>query len=903
VLWYALDGTEVASALGVDAASGLNTERAAALLAAHGPNALPEEKPKPGWLRFIDQYRTYMQLILIGAAIVSAAVGEWNTAILLIALTLLNAVVGLRQEGKAESAMNALKSMMKITARVRRSGTELAIPAEEVVVGDVVLLAAGDEVPADGRIIAATALQIDESALTGESVPAQKEATTLAGSDLGPGDQVNMAFMNTPVTHGSGVIIVTATAAESEMGKISGMLSATEAEQSPLTKELNTLTVWIVAAAGVTMVVMFILGRARNEAWDVLFVAAVSLAIAAIPEALPTVTQVILSLGSVDLAKRNALVKELPAVETLGFTSAINSDKTGTLTLNQMTAVEVLDPTDRYTITGSGYGLEGRVEHPLGTTDTIEDAIAPFLVANDATLVDGEVVGDPTEGALLVLGAKAGVDIERTREELPRVATLPFDPTYKLMATFHLVDVDGRPVVRCFVKGAAPAVMERATTALSAGSSIPWDEDLEARAQANVERMAGAGQRVMAAAQRDIDPVRFEPEGDLLTHVQELQMTALVGMVDPARAESKAAVAEAQAAHIRVRMITGDDVTTGAAIAKQVGIGGEAILGADFAAMPESERLDRIDDIGVLGRVAPEHKVLLVDTLKAKGEVVAMTGDGVNDAPAIKAADIGIAMGSGTEVAKSAARMILSDDNFATIVYAVEQGRKIFDNLTKYIRFVLVLLVVFVLTFLGASLFNIAAGAPFNPAQVLWIHFFVNAAFGFALGFDLETPGLMDRVPKPRGESVLTPRMMVTVGSAGLVITIGLLTMIELGTEHFHSEAVGNSIAFTTFALCLVVAALECRSETGTILTTATFDSKQMNRALIIEVILAVLVTQMDALRRLLDTTDLNVREFGWALVPAIGLFIVWELGKLLARRYVDMPSSALDASSGVART
>ena len=886
VLWYALDGSEVASALGVDAATGLSAERASALLAAHGPNALPEEKSKPSWLRFIDQYRTYMQLILIGAAIVSAAVGEWNTAILLIALTLLNAVVGLRQEGKAESAMNALKSMMKITARVRRSGSELEVPAEEVVVGDVVLLAAGDEVPADGRIIAATALQIDESALTGESVPAQKQASTLSGRDLGPGDQVNMAFMNTPVTHGSGVMIVTATAAESEMGKISGMLSATEAEQSPLTKELNTLTLWIVAAAGLTMVVMFILGRARHEAWDVLFVAAISLAIAAIPEALPTVTQVILSLGSVELAKRNALVKELPAVETLGFTSAINTDKTGTLTLNQMTAVEVLDSADRYTITGSGYSLEGHVEHVAGKSDTIEEAILPFLIANDATLVQGEVVGDPTEGALLVLGHKAGVDIESTREELPRLATLPFDPTYKLMATFHQIDLDGRPVVRCFVKGAAPAVMERATTALSAGISIPWDGDLAGRAQANVERMAGAGQRVMAAAQRDLDLVDFDSESDLLAHIQHLQMTALVGMVDPPRAESKAAVAEAQAAHIRVRMITGDDVTTGAAIAEQVGIGGEAILGADFAAMSATERLDRIDDIGVIGRVAPEHKVLLVKTLKAKGDVVAMTGDGVNDAPAIKAADIGIAMGSGTEVAKNAGRMILSDDNFATIVYAVEQGRKIFDNLTKYIRFVLVLLVVFVLTFLGASLFNIAAGAPFNPAQVLWIHFFVNAVFGFALGFDLETPGLMDRVPKPRGESVLTPRMMVTVGAAGLVITIGLLTMIELGTKHFHSESVGNSMAFTTFALCLVVAALECRFETGSILTTATFDSKQMNRAIIAEVILAVLTTQMDALRRLLDTTDLNVREFGWALVPVVGLFVLWELGKFLARRH-----------------
>ena len=364
-----------------------------------------------------------------------------------------------------------------------------------------------------------------------------------------------------------------------------------------------------------------------------------------------------------------------------------------------------------------------------------------------------------------------------------------------------------------------------------------------------------------------------------------LQVTSLVGMVDPPRDESRAAVASAQAAHIRVRMVTGDDVTTGAAIAKQVGIGGEAILGADFAALPESERLARIDDIGVVGRVAPEHKVLLADTLKKKGYVVAMTGDGVNDAPAIKAADIGIAMGTGTEVAKNAGRMILSDDNFATIVFAVEQGRKIYDNLTKYIRFVLVLLVVFVLTFLGATLFNIAAGEPFTPAQVLWVHFFVNAPFGFALGFDKESPGLMTLRPRPRGQPVLTRSVMITVGLAGLAITIGLLSLIELGQHHFGSVHTGQTIAFTSFALCLIVAAVECRSETGTALTPATFDSKQMNWAMLGEFLLAVLVTQMDVFHRLLGTTELNLREFGWALVPAIALLALWELGKLIARR------------------
>jgi P-type Ca2+ transporter type 2C len=884
--WYARTPEQVASQFGVSPAVGLTKARAAELLAANGPNALLEEKPKPGWRRFLEQYRSYMQVILIAAAAVSLVIKEWSTGVLLILLTILNAVVGLRQEGKAESAMNALKSMMKATARVRRDSAEAQIPAEQVVMGDVVLIAAGDEVPADGRIIEASALQIDESALTGESVPAAKDASTLSGDRLGPGDQANMAFMNTPVTHGSGVMIVTGTGAATELGKISGMLASTATEQSPLTREMNRLTLWIAAAAGLTMVVMFALGRARGEAWDELFTAAVSLAIAAIPEALPTVAQTILSLGGVDLAHRHAIVKDLPSVETLGFTSAINSDKTGTLTLNQMTAVEVVDPTDRYTISGTGYGLEGKVHHAAGSSDTVDEAILPYVMASDAKLVDGKVVGDPTEGALLVLGHKAGLDIDATRDHLPRLATLPFDPTYKLMATFHsATDPVGRPVVRCFVKGAAPAVLARAATALSKGAAIPWNADLANKARAHMERMEADGRRVMAAATRDLDPASFNPEGDLLSYVAGLQMTSLVGMVDPPRQESKLAVASAQDAHIRVRMVTGDDVTTGAAIAQQLGIDGEAILGADFAALTERERLARIDSIGVVGRVAPEHKVLLADTLKKKGDVVAMTGDGVNDAPAIKAADIGIAMGTGTEVAKNAGRMILSDDNFATIVFAVEQGRKIYDNLTKYIRFVLVLLVAFVLTFLGASLFNIASGEPFNPAQVLWIHFVVNAPFGFALGFDRETSGLMRLHPRRRGQSVLSTGTVVTVALAGLAITIGLLTVGKLAGSHFGNVGVGNTIAFAAFALCLIVAAVECRSETGTALTTATFDSKQMNWAMFGEFVLAVLVTQMDVFRRLLGTTQLNLRQFAWAVIPAVALLLLWELGKLVARR------------------
>ena len=884
--WYSMPAEQLTARLGVDPAVGLSSQRAAELLEQHGPNALPVEHAIPGWKRFIHEYRSYMQMILVGAAIVSLAIKEWSTGVLLILITVLNAVVGLRQEGKAESAMNALKAMVKATARVRRDGSEAQIPAEEVVVGDVVLLAAGDDVPADGRIIEASSLQIDESALTGESVPASKGVDTPEGKDLAPGEQTDMAFMHTPVTHGSAVMIVTATGSDTEVGKIAGMLASTAREQTPLTRQLNTLTLWIAGAAGITMVIMFVLGAQRGQSSTVVFTTAVALAIAAIPEAMPTVLQVVMSVGAGNLARHGAVLKDLASVETLGSTSAINSDKTGTLTMNQMTAIEVIDPTDRYTISGSGYEVEGKVHHTAGSSDTIDDAILPYVIASDAKLVDGKVVGDPTEGALLVLAHKAGLDLEGTRERYPRVATLPFDPTYKLMAAFtNTSDATGKDVVRCYVKGAAPAVMSHASSALSAGTSITWDDDLRTRAQANVQRMEEDGLRVMAAGFRDVEPASFDPHGDLLAYVDGLEMTSLVGMVDPPRAESKQSVQDAQKAHIRVRMVTGDDVITGAAIAKQLGIDGAAILGAEFAALEESERLARIDRIGVVGRVAPEHKVLLVDTLKKKGEVVAMTGDGVNDAPSIKAAHIGIAMGSGTEVAKNAGRMILTDDDFATIVQAVGEGRKLYDNLSKYVRFVMISLVAFVLTFLGATLLNIAAGQPFTPPQVLYIHFFVSAPFGIALGLDRATPGLMRLRPRPSTESIMTTGVKLTSGLVGLYIAICLDALIYFGKQHYHSTVIGSSIALSAFALMLIVAAYESRSSSLSVLARETFDNPRMNWTAAAEIALAVMITQMDLFNRLLKTTPLKVGQFGLALASAVLLLVLWEIGKLIARK------------------
>ena len=883
--WFALSAADVSQTLGVDPGAGLSAAKAAELLAKNGPNALAAETPAPGWTRFVAQYKSYMQIILVAAALASMLIGEIATGVAVLLITALNALGGLRQQGKAESAMNALQSMLKTSARVRRDGTEVKVDADQVVVGDVVLLAAGDDVCADGRLIESTSLQIDESALTGESVPASKSADPISDENPVLGDQLNMAFMNTPVTHGAGVMIVTGTGADTAVGQISGMLKSAPTLKTPMTKQLDTLTLWIAAAAGLTIAIMFALGLSRGESAQTIFTTAIALALAAVPMAMPTVLQVILSSGSRELAAHGAVVKSLDSVETLGSTSAINSDKTGTLTMNQVTVVEVIDPTDRYAITGMGYGLTGEVQHTAGNTNTIEAAILPFLITNDAKLVDGKVVGDPTEGALLVLGHKAKIDVEGTQQANPRLATLPFDPTYKLMAAFcDAEDAAGNAVVRVFVKGAAPAVIGRATSALAKGESVAWGEPQNQRAQAEMDRLGGKGLRIMAAATKDIDPNGFDPEGDLLALVHDLQMTAIVGMIDPPRAESLDAVRSAQAANIRVRMVTGDDIVTGAAVAKQLGIPGEAILGTELAAMSETERLDRIDDIGVVGRVAPEHKVLMVDTLRKKGEVVAMTGDGVNDAPAIKAADIGVAMGTGTQVAKNAGRMILTDDNFATIVRAVSEGRKLYDNMLKYIRFMLVALVTYVVTFLLASLLNIAGGQPFSAVQILWINFLITAPVGIALGLDKETPGLMTRLPRPRNASIMSPAVIVTVGLAGLFMSLAINLLIVFGKSTYDKTEIGSTMGLVAFSLMLVIAAFESRDEKGSTFRLETFDNKTVNVTAIVEITLAVLIAKGDFLPSLLGTVKLTAEQWLIGAAPALLLFVAWEIGKAIAR-------------------
>ncbi len=736
--WYALTPAEVASRLTVDPAVGLTSAEADARRAKYGKNTFDEAKKSSKWQVFSRQYADPMQIVLLIAGVVCLFLpGQFFTGVFLILLTLFNAWMAMNQEGKAEASASALSKMMVVKSKVRRDGDLAEIAMDQLVPGDIVNIEAGDLVPADSRILTAATLEIDESALTGESVPTPKQVDAVA-ADAALGDRVDMAFMNCQVTRGAGTILVVTTGMATEVGHISGMLQSTTIEKTPLTKQLDALTNQILIIAGVALVVSIGLGLYRNVQLEELFLSAVAFAVAAIPTALPAVVTAILSKGSQLLADAGAIMKRLRSVETLGSTSAMNSDKTGTLTLNQMTAVQMATTSGRYSITGDGYSTTGQINHAGGQPDVpLEQYLLPMALCADAEVRDGALVGDPTEGALVVLAAKGGVDPALTRERYPRVATLPFDAAYKMMATFHnMTDAKGKEVVRCYVKGAPDQLLARALNVHGPdGKDVPVDQ-IRDQYLAENERLGQQGLRVMATGQKDFDPATFDPDADLLPLLDGMTLLAIVGIVDPPRPAAKDAIATAKAAGIQVRMITGDHAVTAEAIAHQLGIEGRAITGADFRAMSDDEAMRQIDGIGVIARVSPEDKVHLVDILRKKGHVVAMTGDGVNDAPSLKKADIGIAMGiTGTEVSKQAAVMILTDDNYATIVKAVGLGRAVYDNMLRFIRFQMAGLFGYIATFLGSAILNIVGGIPFLPLQTLWLNFTVNVFQGLGLGY------------------------------------------------------------------------------------------------------------------------------------------------------------------------
>lgn len=884
----ATTSADLARDFDVDPSQGLSAQEAAARLASGGPNKLAAGKQEPAWRAFVRQYEDFMQLVLLTAALLNQIVtGDTGTTVVLAGLTVFNAVIGLRQEAKAEESVKALSQMMKTIARVRRGGQAIEINAEELVTGDIVLVEAGNRVPADGRICVAATLEIEEAALTGESLPVGKSTDPVPGEDIPLGDRLCMAYMNTSVTRGRGEMIVTATGMGTEIGHIADMLANTKTSKTPLQKQLDSLSKVIASIAGVALILVILLGLAQGESFDTLFITGVALAVAAIPTGLPAVVTALLSMGTREIARRNAIVKRLPAVETLGSTSAICSDKTGTLTLNKMTAREIVIPgQNRYTVSGEGYSIVGDIKHVGGQRYDLDPYLLPMVLCADAVL-DGEaLIGDPTEGALIVLGAKGGLDIDETRRSLPRIAEVPFDSDYKFMATFHeMTGDDGRPVARCYVKGAPDVLIARSTSLrLPDGTLMSLTADNRHLALEANDQIANAGERVMVVAQRDLDPAVVAAGGDLIGLVQDLTLLAMVGIVDPPRPEAKAAIAECHEAGIRVRMITGDHATTAAAIAGELGIEGRAVTGAEFAAMADDVLRDQLDEIGVVARVAPEDKVRLVRLLKEKGNVVAMTGDGVNDAPALKTADIGVAMGiTGTEVSKEAAVMILTDDNFATIVGAVSYGRTLYDNLLKYLRFQMSTLVAYIAIFIGAGIFGIANGAPLNPLQILWLNMVVDIPLAIALGFDQPARGLMSRSPRPVGAPVLSRNNWYRLCAQGAVMTIGSLCAYQIG-HHQDGAVVASTMLLTTLSIFHVFGALLSRDQRGTIFDRAAIPGLMQLRRYALALLAIVAVTALNILERIFGTTGLDFNQWCICLGIAASLVVVEELIKLVLR-------------------
>ena len=901
--WHALTPEQALAQQGVDLEKGLSNADADARRAKVGKNTFDQAKKVSALQTFTRQYADPMQIVLLIAGIVCLFLpGQFYTGVFLILLTLFNAWMAMNQEGKAEASASALEKMMVVKAKVRRGSELVELPMDQLVPGDIVNIEAGDLVPADARILTAATLEIDESALTGESVPSPKQVDAVA-ADAALGDRIDMAFMNCQVTRGAGTILVVTTGMSTEVGHISGMLQATTVEKTPLTKQLDGLTNQILVIAGIALVVSTALGLYRNVELQTLFLSAVAFAVAAIPTALPAVVTAILSRGSQTLAQAGAIMKRLRSVETLGSTSALNSDKTGTLTLNQMTAVQMATTSGRYAISGDGYSTTGQISHAGGQPDVpLEPYLLPMALCADAEVRDGGLVGDPTEGALVVLAAKGGVDPTLTRERYPRVATLPFDAAYKMMATFHrMTDASGKDVIRGYIKGAPDQLLARAVSALGPdGSPVPVAQVRDNYLAEN-ERLGTQGLRVMATGQKDFDPATFDPNADLLPAIDGLTLLAIVGIVDPPRPAAKAAIAEAHAAGIQVRMITGDHAVTAGAIAAQLGITGRAITGAEFRAMSDDEAMRQIDGIGVIARVSPEDKVHLVDILRKKGHVVGMTGDGVNDAPALKKADIGIAMGiTGTEVSKQAAVMILTDDNYATIVKAVGLGRAVYDNLMRFIRFQMAGLFGYIATFIGASLLDILGGIPFLPLQTMWLNFTVNVFQAIGLGYGKPREGLMKDPPRPKEQQIMPRRLMRWLVLYGLIMAAGSLGVLAWANASY-GDVVARTMGVTTFALFRLFSSLETADEEESLFSGSILGNRPLLMATGLSVLTIIFATELGFLQRILGTINLSPDQWAICLLVSLSLIIVEEARKLLKIRTTEAPAGPVSVAAAAA--
>jgi Ca2+-transporting ATPase len=913
---------EVLTALDTDARNGLSEEEAHARLDRYGRNELMAEKPVPAWRKFLGQFQDVLVILLLVATLISVWLWLYERdsalpyeAIAIFAVVLLNAIMGYIQQSRAEEAMAALRQMTAAHASVVREGTRQSIPATEVVPGDIIIIEEGNTVPADARVIQSTALQTAEAALTGESLPVLKDDLPIA-EEVGLGDRDNMLFSGTVAVYGHGRAVVTATGMQTEMGRIAGMLKETPIETTPLQKELHRvgkfLGIVVIAIAVVIITTIILVEHVRgfSALFDVLILG-VALAVAAVPESLPAVVTVVLSLGVKRMAQKNAIVRHLAAVETLGSANVVASDKTGTLTKNEMTVLTVVTANGRVNLDGTGYSPEGKVHREGG--GKIDGALQFELVralaaadrASNAVLHERNgrwaVHGDPTEGALIVAARKAGLEAEALNARLERIGEVPFSSERKLMSTVHS-DAEQKERLLAFTKGAPDVLLARCTQELVGDEIKPLTEERRAEILESNEELAGEALRTLAVSFRTLpkDALR-KTEFDGEDVEKDLVFLGLIGMIDPPRREAKDAVARAMAAGVRPIMITGDHPKTATVIAAELGIPihGEAVTGAELEKMPE-EKLDRtVQEVSVYARVNPEHKLRIVKALQRAGSIVAMTGDGVNDAPALKTADIGVAMGiTGTDVSKEASDVVLADDNFATIVAAVEEGRAIFSNIRKFLRYLLssnlgeVMIMFFGL--LLADVIGLTAESrtgivlPLLATQILWINLVTDGPPALALGVDPADPGLMKEPPRPREEGVITHSMWAGNIFTGAVMAAGTLFVLDASLAGGLIESTGSlryaqTMAFNTVVFFSLFVVFNARSDKQSAFV-GLFSNKWLWGAVMLSILLQVMVIYIPFLQQAFSTVSLSPGD--WLLCITVASSVLWlrELSKIFIR-------------------
>ncbi len=881
--------------------TGLTNDEVQKRLEKYGTNELKEESRKSFVSKIIAQFSDFLILILIGAAAISIAVGETKDAIVILAIVVVNALLGIYQEGKAEKALEALKKMASPNAKVIRNGHIEVVPASTLVPGDIVSLDAGDIIPSDLRLVESSNLKIEEASLTGESVPVEKDSNKNFSDDMSLGDRINMAYMSTSITYGRGKGVVVETGHGTEIGKIATLIQSYEDELTPLQKQLNQLGKFLGLTTIVVCIAVFVMGLLQDRDVLEMFMVAISLAVAAIPEGLPAIVTIVLSIGMSKMVKRNAIVKKLLAVETLGSTTVICSDKTGTLTQNEMTVVKVFTDGKILDVTGTGYDpvgdfkLEGN-KISINDIGDLQTLLSIATLTNDADLDKTQegykVIGDPTEGALITLAGKGSITRKDLNLEYPRIEEIPFDSGRKMMTTFHENYIPNKVV--SFTKGAPDIIIDKCSHISIDGKVKEFDDNLKKEVLNVNSLFSRDALRVLAFSYKEYNnlPTDISPDSN------EVNMTfvGLVGMIDPARPEAKDAIAKCKEAGIKTVMITGDYKETAFAIAKELGMAesiDQAMMGAELNDMSDEKLQEVVKDVKVYARVSPEHKVRIVSALKANGEIAAMTGDGVNDALALKKADIGVSMGiTGTDVAKNTAEMILTDDNFASIVSAVEEGRIIFSNIKKFVYFLLScnigeILLVFTSILLGWNV-------PLLPIQLLWLNLVTDSFPALALGVEKGEPDIMQQQPRDSKESIINGRMMFSIILQSIAVAGGSLLAYYWGMQHYPLEydALGKviesslipsrTITFATLITAELLRAYSSRSQKHTLFKIGFFTNRSMVYSTLFAFLLLIFVLYVPFMQGIFYTFPLGLLDWEIVLSFAFIPLVVGEVSKMI---------------------